>query len=429
MEDKKKNGQRERPEKGSSDKKEKGPTTDPQEGARKKGEKSDPEGSSPEERVKKERPTKEREAGSSGKKEEGIPDAKEEKGKNRTATANKGPGEKNKERTDDKGTASSSSSKSEKNPIEKPGKREKDNAAPDQKEPLPLLERSFQAPSLTDTGGLNPIGKQPGLIEFPKGKEGIYVRSIVSYGPRYRSLKPEGDRGLVEHRNQNESPSDGFHYGIESGFRWRNGLAAGLGLERTSYGSEFSFNDSETLRDSTFSTDTNYIYLDSTYIDPNTGDTITVIVDSIPDSVQNDTTVTQRDSSYEHQYQIRYRYITVPLHLSYRFELSDRFTVVPTLGLGLNFLTRASTGWTRAESHEKVRHRYPSKDPPFKRFALSFRGRVALRYGLADRWEIGAGIRYSRFLQNIYDEDMGMRELPYSYGGSFSVTYLLDLGE
>ncbi len=117
--------------------------------------------------------------------------------------------------------------------------------------------------------------------------------------------------------------------------------------------------------------------------------------------------------------------MTLPIHFSYRFELSDRLTVVPTIGVGLNFLTRARTGWVRPESHEKVKMRYPG-DPPFKRFALSMRGRLGVRYSFGEAWELGVGFRYSRFLQNIYKDDLGMKEYPYSYGGSFSVTYLLD---
>lgn len=200
-----------------------------------------------------------------------------------------------------------------------------------------------------------------------------------------------------------------------------------MGLERNEYGSEFNYSNSETLRDSAFSTDTNKTYIDSTWYDydslGNPIDTHTVIIDSNT-TYDRDTTVSERDSSYEHEHSIRYRYVTIPISFSYRFEIGERFTLVPTAGFGLNFLTRASAGWVEPESKEKVRYNYPS-DPPFRRFVLSFRGRLAIRYELAKNWRVGAGFRYSRFLQSIYTDEMRIDERPYHYGGSFSLTYLL----
>ncbi|MFB6257848.1 MAG: hypothetical protein ABEH38_04065 [Flavobacteriales bacterium] len=293
------------------------------------------------------------------------------------------------------------------------------------KEELALLEQRVPRPKGVAIEELDPLGEQPGKIDISKGNnpiEAFYIRGFGSFGPAFRTLRSQKKEKLVSHRNKHEGEVNSFSYGIESGLRWSNGLGAGFGIERSNYGSEFSFKGSQSITDTSFYTDTSFTYIDSTYID-STGDTITVIVDTLT-SYNNDTTVNQRDSSYQHHYALRYRYITLPIQFSYRFELGDRWTVVPTLGVGLNFLTKARTGWVKPESHDKVRLRYPS-DPPFRRFALSLRGRLAVRYKIASSWRLGVGFRYSRFVQSVYKDEMGIKEFPYKYGGSFSFTYLL----
>lgn len=300
-------------------------------------------------------------------------------------------------------------------------KREKRN------ERLKLMERRVPEASDVEFSEADSMGKEPEKIELSKGDQAIsdfYIRGRIAYGPSFRSLEDLRGRGLADHRDQNESSINSFSYGIEGGVRWSNGFGAGLGVERNLFGSDLSLQGSETLTDSTFSTDTTWNYIDSTYIDSNTGDTITVIIDSNQTGVNNDTSVSKRDSSYERTYSIRYRYVTVPITFSYRFKLHDRFTLVPTIGFGLNFLTRAKAGWSPPDSDEEVRLRHP-QDPPFRRFALSFKGRLAVQYEFAESWRVGAGFRYSRFLHSVYTDEIGLDERPYSYGGNLSVTYLL----
>lgn len=295
---------------------------------------------------------------------------------------------------------------------------------------LPLMEEQFPSASAIMPDSLPPMGKQPEPIDISKGGqplEHFFIRAYGAYGERFRSLKG-GD--VASFRNEREKSLQNFAYGLETGFRWANGLGAALGVERNMFGSDFSFSATQTLLDSSFSTDTNTTYIDSvtsiTYDSLNgTWDTNTVIVDTTY-SYDKDTAVSERDSSYSHEYAIRYRYVTVPVMFSYSFELGKGFSVVPSVGVGLNFLTRSKVGYVRPESHQKVRMRYPSGDPPLRTFALSFKGRLNLRYRFADVWRVGVGFRYSQFLQSVYTDEMDLDERPYGYGGSFSVSYLLD---
>lgn len=295
---------------------------------------------------------------------------------------------------------------------------------------LPLMEK--QVPDAGPFAGdsLSPLGEQPEKIELSKGQQPIdhfFVAASGSYGMGFRELSPTGSPSLVDFREQNEAPVPSWNYGIRSGAVWGNGLGFSLGLESVSYGNSYSYEDSRTLHDTTYSAETHYDYIDSTYtqFNPNDSswDTITVVVDSTPYQV-NDTTVNSIDSSYTQEFRTRYRYFTVPLTVSYEIGIGERFFIVPEVGLGLNFLVRSHVGWSEPESHEEVRMQYPSEDP-FRPFALSYRGSLHFRYRFADSWEVGAGFRYSRFLHSVYTEEMPFEERPYRYGGVFELTYLL----
>lgn len=303
------------------------------------------------------------------------------------------------------------------------------------KVPILPMDRPELEPAVDAGDSLPPMGTPFPRKEISKGSQAIshfYVRAKGSYGSRYRSLEGRNGSELAELRNESESPVTDFSYGLEGGVRWENGLSAGLGVERNRYGNNFSFEGSRTLYDTSYSTQSgyDYTYQDSIIYDTNQTaiDTVQVVVDSSYWE-ETDTSVSSHDSSYSHGYRSSYSYVTVPIMFAYELEFGDRFSVVPGVGVGMNFLVRSRTGWVDPNSHEEVRMRYPEEEPPLKRFALSLKGRMELRYRIGDSWQIGAGFRYSRFLHSVHTDAVNVDERPYGYGGSFSLSYSLGSGD
>ncbi len=254
----------------------------------------------------------------------------------------------------------------------------------------------------------------------------IFIGLEGGYGSNFRTLKA-GKASLVNLRNESESSLMNLQGGIRGGaYLWKE-LAASIGVGYRQFGHDFRYENSITLRDTTFEQDTTSMTVDTTGMSI---DTVGMNIDTTYTTdttyqTESDTNTTSQDSSFKHQEKVRYSYFTIPVEVSYDLEVGERLIITPVVGVGFNFLVKARSYWVDPDTYELVEKARNNDPPPFRPFALSVRGGLTVQYRFTDRLNAGIGFRYSQFVQSVYRKDVGIDEKPYRYGGNLSLRYYL----
>ncbi|MEI6488996.1 MAG: hypothetical protein WCP52_08535 [Bacteroidota bacterium] len=230
----------------------------------------------------------------------------------------------------------------------------------------------------------------------PSKKSGIYL--AVNGGPSFttRNLTTGNNTGAAN-RNEAEKSIISYDAGIEAGLTIKSHLLVSVGIRISQYGEKYNYSKSmlqTTLQDS--------IYTDSM------NNTFTFI-----DTVR---TTVIKNAHVQNSYQ----FMSIPISLGYQFNIGDKWTIAPTVGLGINYLLKGSSTWLDSNTGEQIDY---LKSTNFNTTTLSGSIKLELAYKVKELWFITLQPEYSRWLQSIYKKEDELKLYPASYKINIGMKY------
>ncbi len=229
----------------------------------------------------------------------------------------------------------------------------------------------------------------------PSAKSGIYL--AANGGPSFttRNLTTGNNTGAAN-RNEAEKSIISYDAGIEAGLTIKSHLLVSIGIRISQYGEKYNYTKSmlqTTLHDS--------IYNDS--------GTIYTFIDTVRTTVIKDAHV-----------QNSYQFMSIPISLGYQFNIGDKWTIAPTVGLGINYLLKGSSTWLDSNTGEQIDY---VKSTNFNTTSLSGSIKLELAYKVQEHWCITLQPEYSRWFQSIYKKDDELKLFPASYKINVGMKY------
>lgn len=142
-----------------------------------------------------------------------------------------------------------------------------------------------------------------------------------------------------------------------------------------------------------------------------------------PNIMVADTSVQVHHNKVEHNTQNIYNYLSIPVNVGYKFNVSPRFKVIPTFTTGINVLLNANASWLDPVSLNPVVHSSNDGTNAYRKINFSSRLQIGLYYALTEKLYFMAKPEAATLWQSVFINDDFLNHRPFAFEANFGLRY------